>query len=63
MTGMLVKCDHCGAEFNVSAAGSLRGGWPTCCKGHTMRLISTKEFIAAVEGGAVARAVGPIPRP
>lgn len=57
MDTMLVKCTVCGREANPSAAGSLLSGWPTCC-GYTMRLESTKEFVAAVEAGVVTKAIG-----
>lgn len=52
MTEMLVKCTVCGRVAHPSAEGSLHSGWPKCC-GYTMRLESTKEFVAAVEAGAV----------
>lgn len=57
MDKMLVKCTVCGREEHPNASGSLRTGWPTCC-GYTMRLESTKEFIAAVEAGAATKAIG-----
>jgi hypothetical protein len=45
---MLVRCTECGREERPDHATSLSRGWPMCC-GYTMRLESTKEFIAAIE--------------
>lgn len=55
-----VQCDWCGREERTGFAASLGGGWPTCCKGHTMRLIRSEADIdAAVRHvtGSATRAI------
>lgn len=49
---MRVKCVECGREERPDHGRSLKSGWPKCC-GYTMRLESTKEFIAAIEAGGI----------
>lgn len=52
MTPMRVRCTVCGREERTDHGRSLETGWPKCC-GYTMRLESTKEFIAAIERAGI----------
>ena len=42
----LCRCSICGREERVDFAVCLRRGWPTCCKGYTMTLITTSADVA-----------------
>ncbi|CQD03711.1 hypothetical protein BN000_00628 [Mycobacterium europaeum] len=42
-----LECDTCGKRRGVGdLANNLRKGWPTCCKGHSMRLVTVREATA-----------------
>lgn len=54
----VVRCDWCGREERPDFASSLRSGWPTCCKGHTMRLIRTEADIEAATRHVIDSQIG-----
>jgi hypothetical protein len=49
-----VRCDECGCERRVNFSECLRTGWPKCCKGYTMRMLTTSANIAAAVDDAFA---------
>jgi hypothetical protein len=46
--GLLCRCSICGREERAGSS-PLTNGWPTCCRGYTMTLIDTQQFIAAID--------------
>ena len=50
----LVRCDACGCEKRVDFSRCLRSGWPKCCNGYTMKIITTKANIEQAVGDAFA---------
>jgi hypothetical protein len=52
---MIVKCTVCQREEYPDHSKALKSGWPVCC-GYTMRLESTKEFVAAIEKSGLPQA-------
>lgn len=39
-----LQCTICGQRQEVGdVAASLRGGWPTCCKGYAMQLFTVRQ--------------------
>lgn len=54
----IVRCDWCGRQERARLVMSLRSGWPTCCKGHTMRLIRTDADIEAATRHVIEQQMG-----
>lgn len=50
-----VRCKKCGRTQEVNYSACIRRGWPKCCDGLTMRLISkpTEEMIHRAVGDAL----------